>query len=98
MDSIGINNVKEDTDEETVSLDESVGKAQKGNKNKKLTPSETSKKNAPTRGKAATMQKSAESTLNGEDPGPKKKQNSKVVKPAVKKKSKVAPSDRKSVV
>ena len=92
MDSIGINNVKEDTDEETVSLDESVGKAQKGNKNKKLTPSETSKKNAPTRGKAATMQKSAESTLNGEDPGPKKKQNSKVVKPAVKKKSKVAPS------
>ena len=92
MDGIGTNNVKEDTDEETLSLDESVGKAQKGNKSKKLTPSETSKKNAPTRGKAATTQKSAESTLNGEDPGPKKKLNSKVVKPAVKKKSKVGPS------
>ncbi|XP_078357681.1 uncharacterized protein LOC144642573 isoform X2 [Oculina patagonica] len=81
VDGEGINNIK-DVNDDTVSLDESIGKTQKGNKLKKATSPERSKKNGA-KGKTATT-----NTSNGEVSSPKKKQSSKVTKTPVKKKTK----------
>lgn len=80
-------NDRKDVSDTTVSPDESVGKTQKGNKLKKVTSSETSKKNVTKRKTAPSKQQSVEFTPNGEASSPKKKQSKKAAKPAVKKKS-----------
>ncbi|KAJ7383133.1 hypothetical protein OS493_030666, partial [Desmophyllum pertusum] len=80
-------NDRKDVSDTTVSPDESVGKTQKGNKLKKATSSETSKKNVTKRKTAPSKQQSVEFTPNGEASSPKKKQSKKTAKPAVKKKS-----------
>ena len=81
MDGDGVNNIK-DVNEDTVSLDESIGKTQKGNKLKKATSLERSKKNGA-KAKPATS-----NPPNGDISSPKKKQSSKGTKASVKKKTK----------
>lgn len=75
-------NDNKDVNEDTVTLDESADKTQRGNKLKKATSPERSKKNGA-KGKTATS-----STPNDEVSNPKKKQSSKIAKSPAKKKTK----------